>query len=279
MDYLWRSADKFATGFEVVRARCRKELMTWEQTKMMAMFLRCLRFTFGGHLLRRESALSWSRRERNVGEPPRLRLWYGLGFSNTLPRYRYCWLEPRIDWGRLQFKSDVTYHMLFGNGVLRGQYFRRGRQVQAFLDTTRRIEVALEWLERHRGVEVVRERLLLWVVHTCLQQFRIDIAQCVKAEIREEDREEAVTGTVPFCLEWFERIITDGVYRMSGNRSDFKVVSHLGHFLFDYEDGRVRKHWDDGPYRTLYRRALTAVAFLGREMKLTFRQCFWKTLY
>lgn len=33
-----------------------------------------------------------------------------------------------------------------------------------------------------------------------------------------------------------------GVYYMSGNRCEFKVVSHLGHFLFDYDDGRERKH-------------------------------------
>lgn len=208
MDFLWRSADKFATGFEVVRARCRKELVTWEQTKMMAMFLRCLRFTFGGHLLRRESALWWSRRERNVGEPPRLRLWYGLGFSNTLPRYRYCWVEPRIDWDRLQFRSDVTDHMLFGNGVLRGQYLRRGRQVQAFLDTTRQLEVALEWLERHRAVEAIRDRMVLWIVHICLQQFRIDVMQCVKSEIREQDRERALKGTEAICLESLEQIMT-----------------------------------------------------------------------
>ena len=28
LDYLWRSADKFSTGFEVVRARCRNEFVT-----------------------------------------------------------------------------------------------------------------------------------------------------------------------------------------------------------------------------------------------------------
>lgn len=279
MDYLWRSADKFATGFEVVRARCRQDLVTWEQTKMMAMFLRCLRFVFGGHLLRRESALWWSRRERYVGEPPRLRLWYGLGFNNTLPRYGYCWLEPRVDWEQLRFQSDVTDHMLFGNGVLRGQYLQRGQQVQAFFDTTRRLETALEWLERYRGVIVIRVRMILWIVHICLQQFRVDIMQTVKAEIHNQKREEALLGTKPFCLEHLEEIMADGVYRMSGNRSDFKVVSHLGHFLFDFEDGRIRKHWDDRPYRVLYRRALTAVSFLGRDMKQVFRQCFWRMLY
>ena len=51
LNFLWRSADKFATGFEVVRARCHRDLVTWEQTKMMAMFLRCLRFIFSGHEL------------------------------------------------------------------------------------------------------------------------------------------------------------------------------------------------------------------------------------
>ena len=45
-----------AAGFEIVHATCARELVTWEQTKVMAMFLRCLRFVFGGHLLRRESS-------------------------------------------------------------------------------------------------------------------------------------------------------------------------------------------------------------------------------
>lgn len=57
LNFLWRSADKFATGFEVVHARCRKNLVTWEETKMMAMFLRCLRFVFGAHQFQRESSL------------------------------------------------------------------------------------------------------------------------------------------------------------------------------------------------------------------------------
>ena len=68
LKYLWRSADIFATEFEVVRASSRKELVRWEQTKIMAMFLRCLRFVFEGFELRRESALWWSRRESTAGE-------------------------------------------------------------------------------------------------------------------------------------------------------------------------------------------------------------------
>ena len=278
-DFLWRSADKFATGFEVVRAQCRKELITWEQTKIMAMFLRCLRFVFGGHLLRRESAIWWSRRERHVGEPPRLRVWHGLGFTNTLPRYGYCWIEPLIDWDRLQFQSHFTDNVLFGNRVLQGQYVRRGRQLRGFVDIARKLEAALEWLKEHRDVVAIRDRMIWWIVHICLQQFRIDIAQCVKAEIREHDREEAMRGRHPISVEWLEQIMGGPIHRMSGNRCEFKHVLHLGHFLFDFDDGLTRLHWEDRPFRKLYHRASVAIALLGRGFRRAFHQCFWKTLY
>lgn len=57
LSFLWRSVDKFAIGFEVVRARARSDLVMWEQTKMMAMFLRCLHYVLGGQGIERESAL------------------------------------------------------------------------------------------------------------------------------------------------------------------------------------------------------------------------------
>ena len=279
LDFLWRSADKFATGFEVVRALSRKDLVTWEQTKIMAMFLRCLRYVFGGHLLSKESALWWGRRRRRAGEPARLRVWCGLGFRNTLGEYKYCWLEPRVDWGRLQFQSQVTDHMLFGNSVLRGQYLRRGGQVQAFFDMTRRLELALEWLQRYKEVEIIRDRMTLWVAHICLHQFRVDVLQCVRAEIAEPGRDEAMKGLQPFCFEWLDEVMADGVYLMSGNRCDFKVVSHLGSFLFDFDDGRARNHWEDRPFRKLYRRAMVAMGLQGRDIRRSFIQQFWRIFY
>jgi hypothetical protein len=128
LNFLWRSADKFATGFEVVLSRCKKELVTWEQTKMMAMFLRCLRFVLGGHELKRESALWWGKRERAPNEESEHRVWYGLGFGNTMGRYTYCWMERRVDWEELKFLPEIKDQVLFGNNTLRGQYLRRGGQ-------------------------------------------------------------------------------------------------------------------------------------------------------
>lgn len=146
LNFLWRSADKFATGFEIIRALTWRDLVTWEQTKMMAMFLRCLRYVFGAQILSRESALWWGQRERTAGGSGRARGWCGLGFQNTMGMSGYYWLEPRIDWIRLQFHSAITDQVLFGDHELQRAYVRRGGEARAFFDTTRRLELALEWL-------------------------------------------------------------------------------------------------------------------------------------
>jgi hypothetical protein len=280
-NYLWRCADKFATGFEIILARSRRELVTWEQTKMMAMFLRCLRFVFGGHRLERESALWWSRRERSVGQPPIQRIWYGLGFCNTLPRYKYCWLEPRFDWNQLTFRSNITDQVLFGNGMLRGQYLRRGGQVQDFFDASRQLDLALEWIGKYHEHTHIRDRLLSWMAYICLHQFRQDILQSVKGEISEEHRSKALEKVKPLCFEYLEDIMADRLHLVSGNRSDYKQVADLGHFLFDFDDGRIRTHWEDRPYRKLYRRGRVGLDRQHSQLQLgsRFSRMLFRKLY
>jgi hypothetical protein len=122
--FIRRNVDKFATGFELVRARSQPGSTTWEQTKMMEMFLRCLKFSSSSHNYSREGAIWWSRRERPLGATGQTQVWCGLGFSRTLERYGYCWIEPRIDWSRLVFFPDVTDHVLFGARTLQKQYLQ-----------------------------------------------------------------------------------------------------------------------------------------------------------
>ena len=113
--------------------------------------------------------------------------------------------------------------------------------------------------------------------------FRVDILDSVKAEIHEERREEAVLSQQPFCYEYFEEIMIDGVYLSKGNRCDFKVATQLGHYLFDYDDQHWnRKHWEDRPFRKMYKRARTALdTRLGAlsEVARAFRRRFWRCLY
>ncbi|KAJ0137720.1 hypothetical protein HZ326_19302 [Fusarium oxysporum f. sp. albedinis] len=57
VNFVWHNIYKFTTGFELVQAQCSAGLTTWEQTKIMDMFLRCLRVAVGGHDYSREGAL------------------------------------------------------------------------------------------------------------------------------------------------------------------------------------------------------------------------------
>lgn len=278
LDFLWRSADKFATGFEVVRARCGRDIVTWEQTKIMFAFLRCLRFVFGGHQLRQEGGLWWSKRTLGEGTAAQ-RIWYGLGFCNTLPRYKYSWMEPRMDWERVQFQAAISDRVVFGNGALRGQYLRRGKQVRGFVDSMLTLEMALSWLERYRGHPMICERLISWLVHLCLQQFRVDILQAVQAEIKEAHRDEAVTGNRPFSRDYFQEIMQDGCFLMRGNKTELKTPELVAHFLFDYGDRRERKHWEDRPFRKLYERAFSGIATRVPERRASFSSRLWQYLF
>ena len=171
--------------------------------------------------------------------------------------------------------------MLFGNSMLRGQYLRRGGQVEDFFHTTRRLELAIEWLQQHHQHEQVRNQLIFWMVHICLQQFRVDVLRSIKSDVQEEHQEDALRGLNPFSFEYFQDILRDDIYLISGNRCDFKEATHLGHFLFDFEDGRIRAHQENRPFRKLYRRARTALSLLRSEPRVRqiFTRRFQRCLY
>jgi hypothetical protein len=274
VDFLWRSADKFATGFEVVRAQCHRDFTTWEQTKMMAMFLRCLRHVFGGNLLQQEGALWHGRRERTIPDQPGPRVWYGLGFGTTLPRYGYCWMEPRFDWEALQFDSSVTDHVLFGNRTLQNRYLHRGGQARTFFSATRRAELALDWLGQYRRHQRICKKMVSWLVFLCLEQFRIDILAAVRAEIRPELRAEVLKGDQGLSYDYLTEVMTDGCYLMSGNKTDFKSARALARYLFDHDDGRIREHWDQRPFRMLYQRVQAGIALKNRTWQDYFEKVF-----
>ena len=68
LPYLMCTINKFAAGFEHTLSLCRYDLVSWEHTKVMCMFLRCLRFCLGGQLLQRESGLWWDKRHCEVSD-------------------------------------------------------------------------------------------------------------------------------------------------------------------------------------------------------------------
>ena len=279
--FIWRNVDKFTTGFELIRARSQPGTTTWEQTKMMEMFLRCLKFSSSSHDYSREGAIWWSRRERPLGTTGKTQVWCGLGFSRTLERYGYCWFEPRIDWSRLVFFPDVTDHVLFGTSTLQTQYLRTGGHVRHFFDITRRVDLALSWLNIHRGEELISDRILDWLVHLCLQQFRLDVLRTVQHELLADHRAELLDDQVRFCYEELRSIFYGDIALVSGNRADFKHPRQLMNALFEFKDGQLREQWEDRPFRTIYRRTRTALRREsdGQEAAIVFERRLRRYLF
>lgn len=265
LKYLEQNANKFAAGFEIIHAQCAKDLVTWEETKMMAMFLRCLRFVFVAHQLQREPALWESRQDRVRGNPPQRQHWYGLGFRNTLSLYGYAWLEPRFDWVHLQFQPRITDNVMFGNHMLAGQYKRHATHVRSFLNLSQHIDASLLWMRQHYRNGVIRRKLNRWMVHTCLKQFRIDVLSSLLKEIIPERKDEVQQGMITFCHESLSEIMDRGLYLISGNRCAVKRPEQLYHILFDFDDQINRTHWNDKPFRVLYQRAMGGLQAVGNQ--------------
>ncbi|KAL6353694.1 hypothetical protein LRP88_13007 [Fusarium phalaenopsidis] len=233
VDFVWHNINKFTTGFELVQAQCSAGLTTWEQTKIMDMFLRCLRVAAGGHDYSREGALWWSRRElpQPVGLP---QVRYGLGFSQTLEQYGYCWIEPRINWTLLRFLSGITDSVLFGNGTLHQPYLKYGGHVRHFFDLSRRADSGLEWLRRYPREDVITDQIVSWLCHICLQQMRADVLHSIQGDLRPKVRTMILDDHVDFCRKGLSAALVNGMTAVSGNHASVKSPQEVAQTLFGY---------------------------------------------
>ncbi|EWZ78630.1 hypothetical protein FOWG_17136 [Fusarium oxysporum f. sp. lycopersici MN25] len=210
VDYVWHNINKFTTGFELVRAQCSRGLTTWEQTKMMDMFLQCLRVAVGGHDYSREGALWWSRRElpQPVGLP---QVYYGLGFSQTLEQYGYCWIEPRINWTLLKFLPDITDLVLFGNGTLHQRFMKHGGHARHFFSLSRRADLGLEWLRQYPMEDAITDQIMSWLYHICLQQIRADVLHSIQGDLRPQVRTTILDDHIQFCRKGLSAPLVSGM--------------------------------------------------------------------
>lgn len=156
---------------------------------------------------------------------------------------------------------------------------RRRKQAKGFFDVSRQLELALDWVEKYQDNDRLCDRLISWIVHICLLQFRLDVISAIKAEVKPEEQEEVLKGEQGLSYEYLDEIISGGCYLMLGNKTEFKQVSDLGHFLFDFDDGIMREHWEDRPFRVLYRRARTGIRIRNRQYKRTLQTRLWEWLY
>lgn len=243
--FIAKNVNRFCLGFEYVYNETRDKSFGWEQTKIMAMFLRCIQYTVGENTIHREPALWWS---RHVGR----RTWYGLGFETTLPKYGYCWIEPRIDWQKMVFKPRYTDSMLFGNRILGSRYNIHGPQLNEFSAASKRIEHCVRLMVVHRELEPVMKLLRQIIVHSILAQFRSDVLQNLRKFVREQHLDHVDRADRGLSYDYITKVVNQSVVPVTGNRMGGTVrdvhafVKHL--FL----EHKHEEAWSRRPYRILY---------------------------
>jgi hypothetical protein len=115
--------------------------------------------------------------------------------------------------------------------------------------------MGMAWVKEHHGNTAIRDQVFQWMVHVCLQQFRVDVLRATEFEMLVDQRNEALLGLRPFWFGYLESIMADRVHLVSGNRCRFQKRNDLVDFLFDYDDGLVRTSWENVGFRKLYQRA------------------------
>ena len=126
--YRW-NINKFCLGFEMVYSLSGSHWVPWEHTQVMLMFLRCLRFSYGGARLQ-ESAGCWRDVTHKALRGAAPRRGEGLGFEVTIRQYGYAWFLEKMDWDTLTFQSLHVPYMLFNNPSMQMAYHAQYSQVR-----------------------------------------------------------------------------------------------------------------------------------------------------
>jgi hypothetical protein len=276
LGYLRANINRFTTGFEYVHTLGAHGYVSWEHSQIMIMFLRLLKFSYGSHQLSREIALWWdSKCFHRSGRHA-----FGLGFSVTLPQFGYCWFLPKIDWTHFVFRQGLQGQSLFGNVRMAEAYQARWLAVRESKDDFVKIEAIISWLQQHRNVRSVRRILVNQLIYICVRHFRKDVFASIKKSIQPEHWQNAVEGNITLCKINLDHILlpTTGQeslqYRLAtGNKLAYKDLDRFADFLWNFNDGHSRTHWENKSYRMLYQRASKAVtAALGLSRARSFAE-------
>ena len=251
--YVWNNVNKYAAGFEMTAARCNRSYVTWEETKIMAMFLRCLRYSLVAHELAREGALWWSTRNL-VMRSGETRAYVGLAFRISLLRYGYCWMAPLVDWKARMFKHRFRNKVPFGNSALMAHYKANWKDVQAVRDFTVQINDCDHWYRRFRNKKA-HDYITHYMIHICLQQYRRDVVATLKKEVDPAQLDKAVQAMVGFSSTTIREIFGREPYLLNGNKSTIKEFGMLFDILWGTDGETVRTRFINKPYRQAYQAA------------------------
>ncbi|SPJ87886.1 uncharacterized protein FTOL_12355 [Fusarium torulosum] len=168
--------NKFCLGFEMVYSFQDPHFVTWEHTRIMLMFLRCLRFSYTGGLIQKVGGC-WQdvRQQPDARQPNGLRRHEGLGFKLTMEKYGYAWFLDKIDWNTLTFRQPYAAYMMFNNPSMQNVYRARYHQVRDVRIDFIRVNKAYQWMLEFSSISTCLNLMERYLRELCLCAFRKDV--------------------------------------------------------------------------------------------------------
>ncbi|RSL86279.1 hypothetical protein CDV31_016424 [Fusarium ambrosium] len=240
--------NKFCLGFEMVYSFQDPHFVTWEHTRIMLMFLRCLQFSYTGGLIQKVGGC-WRdvRQQPDAHQPNGLRRYEGLGFKRTMEMYGYAWFLDKIDWNTLTFRQPHAAYMMFNNPSMQTVYRARYHQVRDVRIDFIRVDKAYQWMLEFSAIPTCLDLLESYLRELCLCAFRKDVFFHVKSALKPERMEAALSGDIPLCYDSVNDAMLKEYHASACTWKPFG------------DDHFERQGWSEKPYRMLFQQSFHAV--------------------
>ena len=291
--WIYWNINKFCVGFEMVHSLNDRYFVTWEHTRVMMMFLRCLQFSYAGGLVQRVSGCwrdVWSRPDARRTDG--LRRCEGLGFQRQMKEYGYAWFLDKLNWDTMTFCQPSAQYMMFNSPSMQTAYRARYAQIRDVRLDFLRVHQAHQWMEEFSSVFPCLDLLQDFLRQLALCVFRKDVFFQVKRLLHPDHAPRALAGEVPLSYDSITNVFLEGaqpIQLLDQRRVAVKSIHSLIAWLWEWKDGRQdRKGWKDKPYRMIYQQSFEAIhQILGKDqarawkqtLKTSFLQSHWLLPY
>ncbi|PCG88336.1 Hypothetical protein PENO1_110820 [Penicillium occitanis (nom. inval.)] len=279
LDWFRWNINKLCLGFEMTYSLHPRTMVHWEHTRVMMMFLKCLRLSYGGqgYHLRHSNGLWLDRRAQPPAEGSDTeRIEEGIGIGDRLQATGYMWFADKIDWFNMTFRSPHRAHMIFNTPTLQSTYHERYWRVIETKGDFLLFHDIFAYLQQHHGDFRRTALLLQLLISLCLQLFRKDVFHVLvqrkssRQPLRDCVLTDACAGKVPLARNGLRRVFCDGIFHddihfVSGPQMAVTHIDVLFARLWGWDgDGQQgdwpRQCWEYKTYRVLYRQCFGIIA-------------------
>ncbi|KAL2807989.1 hypothetical protein BJX63DRAFT_436566 [Aspergillus granulosus] len=263
--------NKFCVGFESVYSINDRHFVTWEHTRVMMMFLRCLQFLYAGGLLQRVSGC-W----RDVWFQPDarrtdgLRRCEGLGFQTSMEQYGYAWFLDKLNWDTMTFRQPSAQYMMFNSPSMQAAFHARYAQIRDVRLDFLRVHQVHWWMVEFSSIFPCLDLLEDLLRQLLLCVFWKDVFLHVQRLVHPDHVSCTLAGEVPLSYDSIMDVFLEGAQPLQLLDQRWTAVKHVDTFfawLWEWKDGRYdRNGWKDKLYCMVYQQSFEAInQVLGKD--------------